>query len=195
MVGAPHLLARAAVRPGTGAAWTGGLRVFPGCPILVLVFVLYRPGLGASRTPALAVDPGAHPMRCVRAIVLAYLGARGRILRSMTLAMADTWKRCRSAVDRLFGTGLSPSPFLRLLACVLAAAWRCAVAPARWSLGQLSWSWRSAVVPIWIGPFHLCVGARPAIRAWTTNFKRYCVATCAPRARRAAILAICPVLA
>ena len=62
MFGALPLLACAAHRPGTGAAWAGGLRVFPGGPILVLVFVPYRPGLGASRTPVLALGPGAHPM-------------------------------------------------------------------------------------------------------------------------------------
>ena len=61
MVGASPLPARAATRPGTGVAPAGGLRVLPGCPILVLVFVPYRLIL-ASRTPVLAVGPGAHPM-------------------------------------------------------------------------------------------------------------------------------------
>ena len=61
LFGALPLPACAAHRPGTGAARAGGLRVLPGGPFLVLMFVPYRPGLGASRTPVLAMDPGAHP--------------------------------------------------------------------------------------------------------------------------------------
>ena len=89
LFGALPLPACAAHRPGTGAVWAGGLRVLPGGPFLVLVFVLYRPGLGASWTPVVATDPGAHPMPARMLELAAWLsGTEGIVLVTRIVARA-----------------------------------------------------------------------------------------------------------